>query len=268
VFFYYDLAFTFLLLIIGLVTKNIFHQPILLVIIAPLIVYFWGYLIFNSKSFPTPQSPLFWFIVVALLIFNLFSTLLLAVSNLFFLKSLAEALVSLLYFPFPAYFFLTIWHWYQQVQSRYQERKAATVVVKPESSVLDHDRRRFLKLLGGTGISIFILSLLNPKQAGAAFFGSVPGPGTVSFKDSNGIKINPAEKQPTDGYKISRLDDISSGTYAYYGFVNKDGHWYIQRETLSGDNAGDYGYFKGTSDFADNWEDRDTLVYDDFENIF
>jgi hypothetical protein len=270
--FYYNLVFIFFLLIIGLLTSSIFNLPVLLIIIAPLIVYFWGYLVLNSNKFRTPQNNYFWVFVTILLIFNFLSTLLLLVVNLVFSRSLVNVLISLTYFPFPLYFFLTIFDWYRKVQ---QNNKNQTKAVKLEpvasgttGTKIDLDRRRFLKILGGTGISVFLLSLINPKQAGAAFFGSVPGPGTVALKDASGTKINPAEKQATDGYKISKIDDTSSVTYAYYGFVNSEGLWYIQRETLSGVNVGDFQYYKGTTNFSGNWAGRDGFGYDDFEDVF
>lgn len=141
-------------------------------------------------------------------------------------------------------------------------------VLAGPAGISDRDRRLFLKLIGSTSLSLVFMALIGKRSAQAAFFGSMPGPGTVSLKDSAGTPIDPAEEHPTDGYKISQLDDTSSVTYAYYGFVNKNGNWYIQRETLSGLNAGDYRYFKGADSFSGNWEDRGTLEYDVFEDIF
>jgi len=271
--FYYNLIFTFFLLITGLLTHNIFSLPGLLIILIPLIAYFWGYLAINSKKSKPPQSPSFWVTVSLLLIFNLLATLLLSITNLVISRSLMDIFISILYLPFPLYFFLTIFDWYKKVQQNNPvtlkpiELKVTNTNNDPPLRV-DLDRRRFLKILGGTGISIFLMSLLNPRQAGAAFFGSVPGPGTVALKDTSGAKINPAEKHATDGYKISKIDDTTSDTYAYYGFVNEEGLWYIQRETTSGVDAGNFLYFSGTSSFSSNWEDRDGFIYDDFEDIF
>ena len=135
----------------------------------------------------------------------------------------------------------------------------------------DLDRRMFLKLIGSAGISVFMLALFT-KKSHAAFFGSVPGPGTVALKDSTGAQIDPAIKQPTDGYKINQLDDTSSSTYSYFGYTNKDGDWFIMRETISGVNVGDYRYYKkkvGDGNFATEWPNRATLSpYDYFDVIF
>jgi len=269
--FYYNLAFTFVLLLIGLITKVIFSSPALLIIFIPLTIYFWGYLIFNSKKINTPQSQYFWIFVSLLLIYNFLATTILSFSTLFFSKTLPSIIVSFLYFPYPIYFFLTISHWFKKLKAArpavsFNSPKPSAEAVT--AATIDPRRRQFLKLLGGTSLSLIFLSLLNPKQAGAAFFGSVPGPGTISLKDVNGAKINPAEKQATDGYKISKIDDITSSTYAYYGFVNQDGAWYIQRETLSGVNAGDFQYYKGSTNFSSNWTSRSSFSYDDFEDIF
>lgn len=124
----------------------------------------------------------------------------------------------------------------------------------------DFDRRMFLKLIGSAGLSVFVFSLFT-KRAEAAFFGSVPGPGTVSVKDTTGTKIDPAVKQPTDGYRITEIDD---STTAYYGFVDKTGAWFIQRE----ESSGAYRYSKGTTSFSTNWTNRASLTYDYFDTIF
>lgn len=126
-------------------------------------------------------------------------------------------------------------------------------------SRLDADRRMFIKLIGSAGLTVFFFSIFT-RKAQAAFFGSVPGPGTISIKDSTGSVVDPAVKQPTDGYQISQIDD---STPAYYGFVNKDGLWYIMQE-----NNGTYLYTKGASSFSTNWTNRAALSYDYFNTVF
>jgi len=125
---------------------------------------------------------------------------------------------------------------------------------------LDIDRRMFLKLIGSAGLTVFFFSLFSRKAHGA-FFGSVPGTGTIAIKDSSGTKIDPAEKSPTDGFQISQIDDSTPG---YYGFMNKSGAWYIQKENSNGD----YRYTKGASSFSTNWTSRASLTYDYFDVIF
>ncbi len=274
--FYYNLSLTFILLIIGLFTQGIFSSPQFLIIILPLIIYFWGYLILNSNQSKTLSRQSLWVGVILLLVFNLISTTVLTILNFSHIKSLSHFFISLLYLPYPLYFFLTIFHWYQKLNSSRPSLANPTVSISPtlsttspqslpviSSDVMDQNRRKFLKLIGGTSLSLIVLSLFNPKEAGAAFFGSVPGPGTVSLKDATGAKINPAEKQPTDGYKISQIDDDDYPSY--YGYVHKSGAWYIMRE----DQFSNYRYTKGISDFAINWELRNlSLTYDYFDTVF
>lgn len=146
---------------------------------------------------------------------------------------------------------------------------SATAPIPERGRVIDNDRRIFLKLIGSAGISVFMLALFT-KKAQAAFFGSVPGPGVIAIKDTAGNKIDPAKHHPTAGFKIAQLDDTSSATYAYYGFVDKTGAWYLQREQLTGANAGQYLYSTGASGFSTAWTNRvsPTPTYDTFDNTF
>ncbi|MFZ2199559.1 MAG: hypothetical protein WAV40_02100 [Microgenomates group bacterium] len=130
------------------------------------------------------------------------------------------------------------------------------------NNISDDNRRLFLKLVGSTGLSVVIMAIFGKKSAQAAFFGSVPGPGTVAVKNIAGDTIDPAEKQSTDGYEISQVDD--SSTPSYYGFVHKTGAWYITKE----DATGAYRYAKGSADFATGWTTRVGLAYDYFDNTF
>ena len=125
----------------------------------------------------------------------------------------------------------------------------------------DLDRRMFLKLIGSTGVMLFLFSIFTKKAEGA-FFGSVPGPGTVALKDTAGVQIDPAIKSPTDGYKISQIDDSSP---AYYGFIERTGKWFIMKEDST---TGAYRYAKGASSFATNWTNRAALTYDYFNTVF
>jgi hypothetical protein len=134
---------------------------------------------------------------------------------------------------------------------------------RTNSAVLDAQKRQFLKIVGGGGTSLLLMLFFMPKQASAAFFGSTPGPGIVGVKDSGGNKIDPAEKQPVDGYLISEIDDADATSY--YGFVNQDGAWYIARE----DNLGSYRYAAGASSFSTNWANRKTtMTYGYFDDVF
>lgn len=128
-------------------------------------------------------------------------------------------------------------------------------------NVIDIDKRTFLKLIGGAGISLFLFSIFN-KRAENLFFKSLPASGTVALEDSDGKKIDPAQKHPTDGYNISEIDD---NIIAYFGFTNKDGSWFIMKEDT---NTGSVRYTKANSNFPGNWSNRENLKYDYFDNTF
>ena len=65
-------------------------------------------------------------------------------------------------------------------------------------------------------------------------------------------------------YKISDIDDLSD--FKYYGFVNREGGWYITREDLT---AHTYRYATGETDYPTNWENRKTtIVYGYFYDVF
>lgn len=61
-------------------------------------------------------------------------------------------------------------------------------------------------------------------------------------------------------YKISDIDDAS--TPQYFGYVDKNGQWYIMEMTST-----TVRYAQGIKDYVANWNDRVYLVYDYFNNI-
>ena len=203
------------------------------------------------------------FIVVALMAIGGFSSV----------QSLGQLLPAILSFPLLVYFGLAVAPKRTKAillpkQQVSPKKGKGEVIEAAEVTKLkpgfDMDRRAFLKIIGSAGLTIFLFSLFT-KKAEAAFFGSVPGPGTVALKDSTGAVIDPAVKHPTDGYKINQLDDSSP---AYYGFTNKDGAWFIMKENTT---TGDYRYTKGASDFTNattGWPNRANLTYDYFDAIF
>jgi hypothetical protein len=66
-------------------------------------------------------------------------------------------------------------------------------------------------------------------------------------------------------YVLSDKDDDASPNY--YGYVDKDGNWYIMKETVSAGND-TYRFIKGSSDYTTNWTNRISLSYDYFYTIF
>ncbi len=191
----------------------------------------------------------------------------LAISGILSASNLVELGTSIVFTPLALYFFILM-----------LPKKAAKVVIdmdpvldiipdqikKIKNPDYDPERRKFLKLIGAAGGSLFLMTIFT-RNAEASFFGSMPGPGSISVKNSSGSLIDPAEKKPTDGYNITEIDDTGADTY--YGFVNKDGAWYIQKELSSGA----YRYIKGASDFTNvttGWPNRASLTYGYFNDIF
>lgn len=138
-------------------------------------------------------------------------------------------------------------------------------VVKPNGKenigISDIDKRVFLKLIGGAGLALFLFSIFNKKAEGL-FFKSLPQPGTVALEDIAGNKIDPAQNQPLDGYNISEIDD---NIISFYGYTNKDSAWFVLRIDT---DTGSFRYAKGDSNFPDNWNNRENLKYDYYNNVF
>ena len=141
--------------------------------------------------------------------------------------------------------------------------KTETTKTENMMGIADIDKRVFLKLIGGVGLSLFIFSILNKKAEGM-FFKNIPGSvsGSVSLEDGAGKKIDPAQNQPTDGFSIAEIDD---NIITFYGFTNKDGGWFVMKEDTE---TGSFRYAKGDSNFPGNWTNREKLKYDYFNNAF
>lgn len=63
-------------------------------------------------------------------------------------------------------------------------------------------------------------------------------------------------------YKISDIDD-GNAQYDYFGFLDKDGNWYIMRQDVT---SGAFRYAKGASGY--NWSNRASKTYNDFATEF
>jgi hypothetical protein len=214
-----------------------------------------------------------------LIYYNFIIVSLMIVAGFLGTGSYAQLASAALFFPLAAYFlFLVLPNknkaiiFPQPEETRQtKKKKAKTEILKaekieddgPEKKRMDANRRAFIKLIGSAGVSLFLFSVFT-KRAQGAFFGSVPGPGVVALKDTSGAQIDPAIKLPTDGYKISEIDDSSP---SYYGFVDKDGEWFIMKES----STGQYKYYKktGTDDtFTVEWPNRGGFTYLYFDSIF
>lgn len=145
-----------------------------------------------------------------------------------------------------------------------QVAKKAESIKTDSIGITDIDKRVFLKLIGATGISLFLFSLISRRTEGS-FFQSIRSPassGRLALEDLQGNKVNPAQSHPTDGYNIAEIDDNS---ITFYGFTNKDGAWYVMREEL---DTGSFRYTRGDSNFPANWTNREKLKYDYYSNVF
>ncbi len=148
-----------------------------------------------------------------------------------------------------------------QVESAETFEPAKEPAKRENVGIADIDKRAFLKLVGGVGLSLFLFSIFN-RKAEAVLFQGLPGSGSVSLADITGNKINPAQSQPTDGYKVSEIDN---DIITFYGFINKNGAWYIMSEDT---DTGSFRYSRGDSNFSGNWANRKHLKYDYFNNVF
>lgn len=200
-----------------------------------------------------------------LILYSFFVCLFLMVVGIFSAKDTTQLLSSFIYLPLIFYFGTRLLHFIKKKELPLLTSIADTKpAIEPEVvvGVPDNDKRLFLKLIGSTGFSLLLMALFT-KKAQASFFGSAPlGPGVVGIKDIAGNRVNPAEKNPTDGYKITNID--GAGTPAYYGFVKSTGAWYIMEEGATGA----YRYAKGSTSFSTNWTNRATLTYDYFNTVF
>lgn len=124
----------------------------------------------------------------------------------------------------------------------------------PPVEVIDFDKRAFLKLVGAAGLSFFVFSFLSKRLEGAIFNKD----SSLNSKNETSASASTA----TDGYKVNEID---SGEISYYGFVNENGEWYIMREDS---NTGSFRYTRGKSEFAKNWENRESFDYGYYHKVF
>ncbi len=87
--------------------------------------------------------------------------------------------------------------------------------------------------------------------------------------DPNNISLEPLFNRhiaPIEGYMAT--DQSFDGTNTtYFGFVDKDGKWYIQEQVITGDDIA-WRYAKGDSGYVAAWTGRAGLSYDYAFTIF
>lgn len=140
---------------------------------------------------------------------------------------------------------------------------------KDKFEVADEDRRMFIKLLGSTGLFLFIYSILNRNSDRSILNKLKDSRGLGLFGDMSGgqnsqmpqIPSQPQTKT-TDDYKIAEIDD---NVIAYFGYIDQDGGWYIMR---ADSETGSIRYIKGDANFARSWENRENLDYKYYHEVF
>ena len=175
-------------------------------------------------------------------------------------KNYIQLSVAIVFYPLIVYFILKTLR-----RGAWQENSVEqTIAIQPEEdeTTIDVDKRSFLKLIGASGLSLLFYWIFTNRVRGPLLGGGATDTGTVSIEDVVGQKINPAEKQLTDGYEITEIDD---SIIAYYGFTHKDNSWFIMRLDT---DTGSFRYSRGNSDFAKGWTGREQLKYDYYVNAF
>lgn len=245
----YDLLVISLMVIIALKTSKNIGQVFMAFLFLPIFFFFTKEI--KERNFKLRKG---------LIIYGLFLGMIVAVANLLSIRQWGDLWLSAALIPLPIYFLLTI------KKTKYVEEKKEKIIEEKEIGQIDDQKRKFLKVLTSTGLATLLLYVLNAKKAQAAFFGSVPGSGTISIKDSGGNKIDPAVNSPTDGYNISNVDD--SDFPNYYGYINKDSDWYIQKVDSEGSFLFANYSNNNISDYNTAWSGRATLTYNSFDVAF
>lgn len=229
-------------------------------LLLPLPIYF-GWVIFSQirNSRKKGQSQ-----IKPLIYYNFVVVTIMTISGFLGAQSLPQLLSAVLFFPLAVYFLLEVLPRKKRALT-IPDREPPVIAdrVLPDDTHLipkavkaqsfDINRRGFVKFIGSAGLALFFLTMFTRKTPGD-IFSSAPG--------SQSAQIDPAVAHPTDGYTIARIDD---STPSYYGFLNKDGAWFIMRE----EGDGTYQYARGSSDFVNlGWGVRDTLTYGEFNAAF
>lgn len=144
-----------------------------------------------------------------------------------------------------------------------------TIPVTGKVDVVDVDKRTFLKLIGATGLSFFLFSLLG-RRAETLLFGESIESRIANIESGITGSVNTTSTSPltaeagnNQGYRISEMNNGIDATF--YGFTNDAGAWFIMKEDIE---TGSFRYIRGSSDFPKNWDRREGLSYDYYHNVF
>jgi hypothetical protein len=150
---------------------------------------------------------------------------------------------------------------YVSIDNKIEQHPISQPPSTDEVKISDINKRVFLKIIGATGLSFFISSLFS-KKIESHILGRPEESSTISIIDPVGNVIDPAKHNPMDNYKISEVD---YGINTYYGFIDQNDGWFIMKEDI---NSGTYRYRKGIGNFPDNWNNRENLKYDYYNQVF
>jgi len=81
----------------------------------------------------------------------------------------------------------------------------------------------------------------------------------IRVTDTDGTVVDHFAR-PLDGYEAA---DNEIGDTSYYGYLDKDGNWYIMKRTSTA-----VTYAKGITAYSTNWTNRASLSYDYFDQVF
>lgn len=256
----YCLLFTTALMFFGLRKIGKPIDAVGPLLFAPVFVY----LLLGLIGFKRRFLKLFWG-------YSLFFSFVLVISGAINIRGVKDGLFLLVTAPLLVFFVAEAKVKVVGLIKVLKEKREAEKNIKEEEVIadgrlIDESKRKFLKIAAGTSLATVAMYFLNRQKAGAAFFGSIPGPGTVAIKDSTGTKVDIAQKQPLDGYSISDID--TSGSTQYFGFMNKDGAWYILQ--ANADNS--IRYARGSSGYTTPttgaWATRASQSYGIFSEVF
>lgn len=195
------------------------------------------------------------FIIASLIIVLIFSTA----------KNYTQLAVAIITYPLLVYFALKIFPRKTSdktttIETPFKETRKEKKEVK-HVDIVDIDKRAFLKLIGATGLSFFVFSILGRRVENLLFAGTQQGINQSSNQINN--VGNVPSLSPYSGYRISEIDD--NGTDSYYGFTNDNGGWLIMKSHIE---TNSFRYAKGDSGFPTNWNNRERLNYDYYYNLF
>lgn len=170
---------------------------------------------------------------------------------------------ALIFFAYKVFPLRTMWSPAAKPAAHAEPRATPQLKADEEKrhsvGITDIEKRAFLKLIGATGLSFFLISIFG-RRLEALLFGQNIVQAPTRYQQ-HGQSDDAVASSPTEGYNISEIDN---GIVGYYGFTNKDGGWLIMKEDTK---SGSFRYAKGESNFVANWSNRENLKYDYFHNL-